>query len=91
MKTCEKGSCKIGTVLYFFGKEDCPECKKLKEILTSRKVIYAYFDISTVEGLSKAAYYNIFEVPVLLLVENGKEIKRWKENFPVEEIEKLLQ
>ncbi|RLD18555.1 MAG: hypothetical protein DRI36_01080 [Caldiserica bacterium] len=91
MKICENGSCKVGTVLYFFGKEECPECKRLKETLDSKKIIYAYFDIQTVEGLSKAAYYNIFEVPVLLLVENGKELKRWKENFPIEEIEKHLQ
>jgi len=94
MSICENGTCKIDKIVFFFEKKDCPECKKAKEILSTVKedndFPLVYFDIDTVEGLSKAAYYNIFEVPVILLTERGKEVKRFKGASEIKEIKNFL-
>lgn len=82
--------------IFLFGKENCPLCQKTKGVLSriNRDILQVtdrYFDLDTLEGLSKAAYYNAFGIPVVILFKNGKEIKRWKEEVPdLSLVEKFL-
>ncbi|MFH1416181.1 MAG: thioredoxin family protein [Elusimicrobiota bacterium] len=69
-------------LVYFFGKKECPLCKQVKSLLEDMReadisMNLEYFDLDTVNGLSKAAFYNAFELPVLIVFQNGQEIKRW--------------
>ena len=78
------------TSILLFGKKDCPLCQKAKKTLEriempSVDLEKIYFDVDTLDGLSKAAYHNALEVPVLAIFKNGREIKRWKEEDIPEE------
>ena len=78
------------TSVMLFGKKDCPLCRRAKKILEriesgAGDIEKYYFDVDTLEGLSKAAYHNALDVPVLIVFKNGREIKRWREEDIPEE------
>lgn len=72
-----------GNYILVFGKKDCPLCKKAKVSLNSFSEGNSLFpvteyDLDTMEGLSKAAYYNALDIPVIVVLREGKEVHRWK-------------
>lgn len=72
--------------VFLFGKKECPMCKETKEMLSDMQGALSfeshYFDVETVDGLSKSAYYNAFDLPVTVVFKNGLEIKRWDSEVP---------
>jgi thiol-disulfide isomerase/thioredoxin len=72
--------------VFLFGKKECPLCKETKEMLSDMQGALSfeshYFDVETVDGLSKAAYYNAFDLPVTMIFKNGQEVKRWDSEVP---------
>jgi hypothetical protein len=73
--------------LFLFGKHECPLCKDAREVYSKLKeskeeVGFRYFDLDTVEGVSKAAYYNAFEIPVTIIFSGSTELKRWESEVP---------
>ena len=85
-------SLEVETEILLFGKADCPLCQKSKEIVGGLKEIKStYFDLDSLEGLSKAAFLNAFDIPVTIFFRNGKEIRRWEKNPPpVDELRKVI-
>ena len=89
-----------GVELFLFGKKTCPLCKDARDIFKRLKeektqIGFQYFDLDTVEGLSKAAYYNAFELPVTIVMKDSEEMERWQSEVPqyeplVESIEKAV-
>ncbi len=72
-----------GVSIYLFGKKECPVCVEARAFMDEMEISdLNYFDLDTVEGLSKAAYYNAFEVPVIVIFKDGQEIKRWISEVP---------
>ena len=62
--------------LLFFSKcETCEPCKEVQEYLHSRGV-RGYSKINPFEEIDLSIQYNVKTVPTLVLVEDGKEIKR---------------
>jgi len=79
-----------GKTVYFFQKQNCIKCLQVKELINSvkdrhREINIKKFDVDTVEGLSKAAYYNAFELPVVIVFKEGNKVKRWDNTIPSEE------
>lgn len=73
--------------VHLFGKNDCPLCSEAKKQLDELKSAgmefeTMYFDLDTVDGLSKAAYCNAFELPVIIVFKNGKKVMRWDNEVP---------
>jgi hypothetical protein len=73
--------------LCLFGKKNCPLCNDSKNVIeeiisVDDTVGFEYYDLDTLEGLSKAAYYNAFDLPVTAIFESGKEVKRWSGIVP---------
>jgi len=73
--------------LFLFGKHECPLCKDAREVFSKLKeskeeVGFQYFDLDTVDGLTKAAYYNAFELPVTIILSGNTELKRWESAVP---------
>ena len=74
-----------GITIIVFSKIDCSICKAtieklniyLKEIHSDIKTFY--YNLDTLDGLTEAAVYSAFDVPTVVVEDNGKEIKRWRE------------
>lgn len=59
-----------------FTTQNCPNCKKLKETLDNKGIIYEEMDIETAEGLGDYYFYNRenrLSVPMLIEVDE-KEV-----------------
>ena len=72
-----------GNCILVFGKVECPLCKKAKNslgIFSEKHSIFPVteYDLETIEGLSKAAYHNALDIPVIIVIQAGKETHRWK-------------
>ncbi|MCD6413515.1 MAG: thioredoxin family protein [Elusimicrobia bacterium] len=80
------------TEIFLFGKTDCPVCGQAKEIVNKIEgVKFTYFDLDSLDGLSKAAFYNAFEIPVTIFFKNGREVRRWEKTAPpFDDLLKLL-
>ena len=69
--------------IFLFGKKDCPLCQEAKKVLSKMKNISVVnFDLDALDGLSKAAYHNAFEIPVTIIIDKGREVKRWQKESP---------
>jgi len=80
--------------LLFFSKgETCEPCKEVQEYLDSRGV-RGYSKINPFEEIDLSVQYNIKTVPTLVLIEDGKEIKRVvgaKVNLNTSRFDKLIE
>lgn len=76
----------------FFFKKDCPKCPEAKEILAKIDAIYESFDIETIDGMTEAAYHDVFSTPsILILNDSNEEIKSWRGEPPsLEELKRVL-
>ena len=52
----------------------------------------SFHNMDTVEGLAEGAFYNVDNIPPILVEKNGKEIKRWEPEVPSSgDIEALIK
>ena len=80
-------------VLVDFNADWCGPCKMLAPVLEdiakdndNVKIVSINVDLN--EKLARE--YNVFSIPCLVLIENGKEIKRSVGMIPKSEVEKLI-
>lgn len=80
-------------VLVDFNADWCGPCKMLRPVLDeiaesndNIKIVSVNVDYN--EKLSRE--YNVFSIPCLVLIEDGKEIKRSVGMIPKSEVEKLI-
>ncbi|MEW6685871.1 MAG: hypothetical protein AB1393_06660 [Candidatus Edwardsbacteria bacterium] len=74
-----------------FGKNTCPVCKQTKDKFEyflkhwgyEGKIPLHYYNLDTVEGLAEGAYYEVSEIPTIVLEDQEKEITRWTKKPPV--------
>ncbi|MEO0137410.1 MAG: hypothetical protein ABIL39_09675 [candidate division WOR-3 bacterium] len=77
--------------IYIFGRRECPVCKDTFEkfnYFKEKKGFTAsiqYFDMDTVEGMAEGAYYEVADIPTVIIIEDGQEIVRWSKRPPVSE------
>ena len=84
-----------------FGKPKCCKCNATKKRIAYwidwwglvDKIGIEFYDLKTPEGLAESAYNDISlyaKIPVVIIKENGREIKRYKEPPRAEEIRVLF-
>ena len=78
------------TVL-IFGRKTCPVCKDVLHKFqyfkekTKFEPEIKYIDMDDLDGMTEGAFYEVADIPTVVILENGKEIKRWVKNPPVSE------
>ena len=82
-----------GKVLVDFNADWCGPCKMLKPVLetmseTNDKVKFVSVNVDENNNLAKE--YNVFSIPCLVVIEDGKEIKRSVGLISKTEIEELI-
>lgn len=77
--------------VYIFGRQTCPVCKDAYEKLKyfkEKKGFSApieYFDMDTVAGLAEGSFYEVSDIPTVIIVEDDNEIVRWSKKPPISE------
>ncbi len=77
--------------ILIFGRSTCPVCKDVLHKFhyfkekTKFEPTIEYLNMDEVEGLTEGAYYEVSDIPTILILENGNELKRWIKNPPVSE------
>ncbi len=77
--------------IYIFGRQTCPVCKNAYEKFSyfkDKKEIDApieYIDMDTVDGMAEGAFYEVSDIPTVIIFENEQEIVRWSKKLPVSE------
>jgi glutaredoxin len=74
-----------------FGRRDCDACKAALEKMTyfSKKwgmdvsTSIDLIDMDTPDGLAEGAYRDVYDIPTVILEEEGKELARWVRKVPV--------
>ncbi len=82
-----------GKVLVDFNAEWCGPCKMLAPVLeeiaeTNNTVKFVSVNVDANERI--AAEYNIMSIPCLVMIENGKEVKRSVGLVPKVELERFI-
>lgn len=73
----------------FFGRQTCDACKKAKgkiEYFRNRWHVAApviYYDVDQPEGMAEGAWYDVADIPTVLLEEGDRIVGRWKEKPPL--------
>ncbi|MCS7249559.1 MAG: hypothetical protein N2323_05180 [candidate division WOR-3 bacterium] len=82
--------------LYLFGNKNCDACKKILEKLNyykenfNKNIEIIYFDTETPEGMAEACFYDVWDIPQVILIKDGKVIYRWQKTAPTfEELNNL--
>lgn len=81
--------CKVMKQLLYFGGSFCPACKALWPVVEkeapAKGYEVKYYDMDEEEGAFAADDMGVRSLPAIIILENGKEIKRavgntaWKE------------
>jgi hypothetical protein len=75
----------MGIVKVFY-KDDCPNCpeaKRLTEVLRDKNVGVLDYNVGTVDGLAEATYYRVMALPTIVVedeLENG--LMEWRGTVP---------
>jgi hypothetical protein len=75
----------MGIVKVFY-KDDCPNCpeaKRLTEVLRTKNVGVLDYNVGTVDGLAEATYYRVMALPTVVVedeLENG--LMEWRGTVP---------
>jgi glutaredoxin len=73
-----------------FGKKECDACKAAVEKMTyfsekwgrQTSTSINFIDMETVDGLAEGAYRDVYDVPTVILEEEGRELARWVKKVP---------
>jgi thiol-disulfide isomerase/thioredoxin len=77
--------------VYIFGKPSCPVCKdavnKINYFRDKGKfdAEIKYFDMETLDGLSEGSYFEVFDIPTVVIFEEQRELARWVKKPPISE------
>uniref|UniRef100_A0A7C6EGT0 Thioredoxin n=1 Tax=candidate division WOR-3 bacterium TaxID=2052148 RepID=A0A7C6EGT0_UNCW3 len=77
--------------IYIFGKQTCPVCKDAYEkfcYFKEKKGFDApieYVDMDTVDGMAEGAFYEVSDIPTIIIFEDENEVVRWAKKPPVSE------
>ncbi|HEX7319468.1 MAG TPA: hypothetical protein VF399_03810 [bacterium] len=77
--------------VYIFGRPGCSVCKD-----TVHKVNYfkekgkfqaeiKYFDMESVDGLAEGSYFEVSDIPTIVIMDEDEEIMRWIKKPPISE------
>lgn len=75
--------------ILIFGKNKCSKCittrNKIMHFIAKWKlqVEIIYCDMDTVDGMAEGAYYDIWDIPGVIVEKNGKLIKKWMGEIPL--------
>ena len=77
--------------LKVFGRPACQVCKQAMEKINyflekweyRGKVPLNYFDMDTVDGLAEGAYYEVSDIPTVVLINQEEELDRWVKRPPL--------
>ncbi len=73
-----------------FGKQECDACKAAVEKVTyfsekwgkRESTSIDFIDMETVDGLAEGAYRDVYDVPTVILEDEGRELARWVKKVP---------
>ena len=73
-----------------FGKQECARCKttknKLEHFLARWKLDHnvhlAFHDLDTVDGLAEGAFYDLRDIPLTIIENEGRQVARWDGEVP---------
>ena len=73
-----------------FGKQGCPKCDTTKNKLrhfaawwqVDHKLQLVFHDLDTVDGLAEGAFYDVNNVPVIIVEKEGRPVARWDGEVP---------
>lgn len=77
--------------VYIFGKPTCPVCKEAYEKIKYFKekknfdAEIKYFNMESVDGLTEGAFYEVSDVPTIIILDNKEELARWTKKPPISE------
>ncbi len=77
--------------VYIFGRKSCPVCKDVYDKFCYFKekkgfeALIQYVDMDTVDGMAEGAFYEVSDIPTIVIFKEDKEIIRWSKNPPVSE------
>jgi hypothetical protein len=74
-----------------FGRPTCQVCKQAIEKIDyfldkwkyKEQVPISYFDMETVDGLAEGAFYEVSDIPTVVLQYKKKELDRWVKRPPL--------
>lgn len=74
-----------------FGRTGCQVCKQAVEKIDyflnkwdyKNLVPIQYFDMETVDGLAEGAFYEVYEIPTVVLLKANQEQDRWLKRPPL--------
>jgi hypothetical protein len=74
-----------------FGRPTCQVCKQAVEKVGyfldkwkySEQVPVNYFDMETVDGLAEGAYFEVADIPTVVLMNGKQEMDRWVKRPPL--------
>ena len=80
-------------VVVDFNAEWCGPCKMLAPVLeeiSEAKTDVKFVSVNVDENQNLASEYNVMSIPCLVIIENGKEVKRSVGLMPRPEIERFI-
>jgi thiol-disulfide isomerase/thioredoxin len=75
--------------VFIFGKPTCSVCKDTRakiEYFKKKEQFDAqieYYDMETVDGLTEGAYYEVSDIPTVIVLDEKNELVRWVKKPPV--------
>lgn len=81
-----------------FGKEGCAKCdstkRKLNHLLgrweLDKEVNVVFHDMETLDGRAEGAFYDVMNVPVTMIENEGQEVARWDGEVPNSQAVRLV-
>jgi thiol-disulfide isomerase/thioredoxin len=81
-----------------FGRKTCPYCQKAREKVEyflnrwNVKAPVVYYDVDVPEGMAEGAWYDVYEIPTVLLEDEDQIVQRWLKTPPLlQELKKLFR
>ena len=81
-----------------FGRKTCPYCQKAKEKVEyflnrwDVKAPVVYYDVDVPEGMAEGAWYDVYEIPTVVLEDEDQIVQRWLKTPPLlQELKKLFR
>lgn len=75
--------------VFIFGKPTCPVCKDARKKIEyfKRKEKFdakiEYYDMETIDGLTEGAFYEVSDIPTVIVLDEKDELARWVKQPPI--------